>query len=87
MPSYATSSNANADNRNAVNQWSGSNFGLIYKQSGSQFSVSASELLEYNPWWKDENAIKADPEIQSWSKREDNVKGEYKVLIDENKGL
>ena len=32
--------------------------------------MSVSELLEYNPWWKDENAIKLDPEIQSWNKSE-----------------
>ncbi len=32
--------------------------------------MSASELLEYNPWWKDEDAIKSDPEIRSWNDSE-----------------
>ena len=28
--------------------------------------MSASELLEYNPWWKDETAIEEDPQITAW---------------------
>ena len=29
--------------------------------------MAISELLEYNPWWKNETAIKTDPEIQTWN--------------------
>ena len=34
--------------------------------------MSASELLEYNPWWKDEMAIENDPQIISW--KDSNLK-------------
>ena len=29
--------------------------------------MSASKLLEYNPWWKNKKAIESDPDIQSWN--------------------
>ena len=32
--------------------------------------MAISELLEYNPWWKDETAIKSEPEIQAWNNSE-----------------
>ena len=32
--------------------------------------MSTNDLLEYNPWWKDANAIKSDPQIQSWNNSE-----------------
>ena len=29
--------------------------------------MSVSDLLEYNPWWKEKQAIELDPEIQAWN--------------------
>ena len=28
--------------------------------------MSTSDLIEYNPWWKNEDVIEKDPEIQNW---------------------
>ena len=39
--------------------------------------MSASELLEYNPWWKDETAIERDPQIISW--KQSNLKWDPRI--------